>query len=68
MPTSEHRRKGRLRPRGKPPRVPPLPPEPEEEDDAPPPTVNDLLDWQLRHLARARPPATITAVVRTNRF
>lgn len=45
MPASKHRRKGRLRPRGKPPRVLPLPSEPEEEDDAPP---DDLLDWQPR--------------------
>jgi hypothetical protein len=50
MPTSKHRRKGRVRPRGKPPRMPPVPMLPEEEAGAPP-NADELLDWHS-HIRR----------------
>jgi hypothetical protein len=58
MPTSKHRRKGKTRPRGKPPRMPPWPVMPPEEDaveDAPPPSAADLPDWHP-HIRRELDP------------
>jgi hypothetical protein len=58
MPTSKHRRRGRTRPRGKPPRMPAWPLTSLEEDavaDAPPPSAVDLLDWHP-HIRREPDP------------
>lgn len=57
MPRAKHRRKGRLRPRGKPPRMPPWPqglPE-EGEGDHTKPAAEDLLDWHP-HIQREPDP------------
>ena len=53
MPATKHRRKGKPRPRGKPPKMPWFPPEP--EDDLPPPDAADLLDWHP-HIQREPDP------------
>jgi hypothetical protein len=49
MPASKHRRKGKTRPRGKTPRMPPLPAWWfEDEADEAKPAASDLLDWHPR--------------------
>jgi hypothetical protein len=48
MPATKHRRKGKTRPRGKLPRIPPLPMLPGEDETDAPPTAEDLLDWHPR--------------------
>lgn len=49
MPPSKHRRKGKTRPRGKPPKMPWfLPLGDDGNDEAQPPDASDLLDWHPR--------------------
>jgi hypothetical protein len=58
MPRAKHRRNGKTRPRGKPPKMPPMPTGWFKEDEADdiqegdhpnvPPDAADLLDWQPR--------------------
>jgi hypothetical protein len=56
MPASKHRRKGKSRPRGKPPRMPWLPPLPEEDEaDRLRPDAAELLDWHP-HIRREPDP------------
>jgi hypothetical protein len=58
MPTSKHRRKGKTRPCGKPPRMPPwpsMPPDEDAADDGPSPSAVDLLDWHP-HIRREPDP------------
>jgi hypothetical protein len=54
MPRAKHRRKGKTRPRGKPPRMPPMPMLPEEAANTPP-SAADLVDWHP-HIRREPDP------------
>jgi hypothetical protein len=48
MPRAKHRRKGKTRPRGKPPRMPWMPLLPEKDEVGEAPDASDLLDWHPR--------------------